>query len=213
MPASRGKAPVEGTAVGSKASITIWLDRLKAGDAEATERIWNRYFVQVVRLAKWKLRGLPRGAADEEDVAIAAFHSFYRAVAKQNLPQMDNRADLWRLLFALTTRKAIDQRRQQEAVRRGGGTQANATVPIADATLEELLSREPNPVFATLVKDEFERLLEQLPDDDLHLRQIVVLKLEGHTNEDIARRCGCSLRTVERRLWLIRQTWEQAEGS
>lgn len=198
--------------MGSKASITIWLDRLKAGDAEATERIWNRYFMQVVRLAKWKLRGLPRGAADEEDVAIAAFHSFYRAVAKQNLPQMDNRADLWRLLFALTTRKAIDQRRQQDAARRGGVAQANATVPIADATLEELLSREPDPVFATLVKDEFGRLLDQLPDDDLHLRQIVVLKLEGHTNEDIARRCGCSLRTVERRLWLIRQTWEQAGG-
>jgi RNA polymerase sigma factor (sigma-70 family) len=194
----------------SKASVTIWLDRLKAGDAEATERIWNRYFMQVVRLAKWKLRGLPRGVADEEDVAIAAFQSFYRAVAKQNLAQMDNRTDLWRLLFAMTTRKAIDQRRRQEAARRGGAHDA-ATVPTADATIEDLLSREPDPVFATLVKDEFDRLLEQLPDDDLHLREIVVLKLEGHTNEEIARRCKCSSRTVERRLWLIRQTWEQAE--
>lgn len=193
----------------SKASVTIWLDRLKAGDAEATERIWNRYFVQVLQLAKWKLRGLPRGAADEEDVAIAAFQSFYRAVARQSLPQMDNRADLWRLLFAVTTRKAIDQRRRQEAVRRGGN---GATAANPDAALEDLLSREPDPGFATLVKDEFDRLLDQLPTDDLHLREIVVLKLEGHTNEEIAQRFGCSSRTVERRLWLIRQTWEQAEG-
>jgi DNA-directed RNA polymerase specialized sigma24 family protein len=197
---------------GSKSSVTIWLDRLKAGDAEATERIWNRYFLQVVRLAKWKLRGLPRGAADEEDVAIAAFNSFYRAVAKQDLPRMANRADLWRLLFAVTTRKAIDQRRRQDAARRGGTANARErpVLPVADAMLEDLLSREPDPGFATLVKDEFNRLLAQLPDDDLQLRQIVVLKLEGHTNAEVGRCCGCSMRTVERRLWLIRQTWEQA---
>lgn len=194
----------------SKASVTIWLDRLKAGDAEATQRIWNRYFLQVVRLAKWKLRGLPCGEADEEDVAIAAFQSFYRAVARENLAQMDNRADLWRLLFALTTRKAIDQRRRQDAARRGGGANAaNPPLPVNELTLEDLLSREPDPGIATLIKDEFDRLLEQLPDDSLQLRQIVLLKLEGHTNEEIARRCHCSLRTVERRLWLIRQTWEQ----
>jgi DNA-directed RNA polymerase specialized sigma24 family protein len=199
--------------VASKASVTLWLDRLKTGDPEATERIWNRYFVQVVRLARWKLRGLAPGVSDEEDVAIAAFHSFYRAVAKQHLPRMDNRDDLWRLLFALTTRKAIDERRRQDAARRGGTANArdDRVLPAGDGVLEELLSREPDPGFATLVKDEFARLLDQLPDDDLQLRQIAMLKLEGNTNPEISARCGCSLRTVERRLWLIRQTWEQTE--
>jgi DNA-directed RNA polymerase specialized sigma24 family protein len=194
--------------VTSKASVTIWLDRLKAGDAEALDRIWSRYFLQVVRLAKWKLRGLDRGPADEEDVAVAAFQSFYRAIARQNLPQMNNRDDLWRLLFAVTTRKAIDLRRRADAGRRSVAN-ASPKAALADTVLEDLLSREPDPGFATLVKDEFSRLLEQLPDDDLQLRQIVVMKLEGHTNAEIGLRCGCSLRTVERRLWLIRQTWEQ----
>jgi RNA polymerase sigma factor (sigma-70 family) len=197
--------------VTSKASVTIWLDRLKAGDTEALERIWNRYFLQVVRLAKWKLRGLQGGVADEEDVAVAAFQSFYRAIAKQNLPRMNNRDDLWRLLFAVTTRKAIDLRRRADAARRGPAN-ASQKPALADSVLEDLLSREPDPGFATLVKDEFSRLLEQLPDDDLQLRQIVVLKLEGHTNAEIGLQCGCSLRTVERRLWLIRQTWEQTES-
>jgi RNA polymerase sigma factor (sigma-70 family) len=197
--------------VTSKASVTLWLDRLKAGDSEAAERIWKRYFSQVVHLARRKMRGVPRGASDEEDVAIAAFQSFYRAVALQRLPRMDNRADLWRLLFALTTRKAIDERRRKDAVRRGGtaSLRDDGALPPSDEMLEQLLSREPDPVFATLVKDEFERLLNQLPDSDLQLRRIAVFKLEGDTNAEIGLRCGCSQRTVERRLWLIRQIWEQ----
>ncbi len=187
-----------------EASVTLWLDRLKAGDPEATERIWERYFLQVLRVARWKLRGVPRGVGDEEDVAVAAFQSFYRAVALQRLPRMNNRDDLWRLLFTLTTRKAIDARRREGAARRGG-----AAGDGGDAVLEELLSREPDPVFAALVKDEVQWLLDQLPDDDLQLRRIALLKLEGETNAEIGLHCGCSLRTVERRLWLIRQTWEQ----
>jgi DNA-directed RNA polymerase specialized sigma24 family protein len=195
----------------SKASVTLWLDRLKEGDPEATERIWKRYFLQVLRVARWKLRGVPRGARDEEDVAVAAFQSFYRAVALQRLPRMNNRDDLWRLLFTLTTRKAIDERRREDAARRGGNTGDGGVAPATDVMLEELLSREPDPVFATLVKDEVQWLLDQLPDDELQLRRIALLKLEGETNEEIALHCGCSLRTVERRLWLIRQTWEQTE--
>jgi DNA-directed RNA polymerase specialized sigma24 family protein len=33
-------------------------------------------------------------------------------------------------------------------------------------------------------------------------------KMEGYTNAEIAQRLACSLRTVERRLELIRNTWQ-----
>lgn len=192
-------------------SVTVWLDRLKAGDIEATERIWNRYFLPVVNVARMKLRGLSRGVADEEDVAVAAFKSFYAAVARQNLPRLQNRTDLWNVLFTLTTQKAIDQRRHQGALRRGGDVEGkpNTQLPLNHEVLEELFSREVDPQFAVLVEDEVLHLLNILPNDRQQLQRIALLKLEGFTNEEISQLCDCRLRTVERRLWLIRQTWSQ----
>ena len=43
----------------------------------------------------------------------------------------------------------------------------------------------------------------------VQLRTIALLKLEGHTNDEIAARIGRSVPTVERRLRLIRQTWKE----
>jgi DNA-directed RNA polymerase specialized sigma24 family protein len=37
----------------------------------------------------------------------------------------------------------------------------------------------------------------------------VLWKLEGYTNQEIAGKLGCALRTVERTLRLIRRIWNQ----
>jgi DNA-directed RNA polymerase specialized sigma24 family protein len=54
-----------------EASVTQWLDRLKAGDPDAAQKLWERYFGRLVGLARKKLRAVPRRAADEEDVALS----------------------------------------------------------------------------------------------------------------------------------------------
>jgi DNA-directed RNA polymerase specialized sigma24 family protein len=50
-----------------------------------------------------------------------------------------------------------------------------------------------------------------LLDDDL-LRRLALLRMEGYSNEQIAERLGCGLRTIERKLALIRKTWEQEQS-
>ena len=60
------------------------------------------------------------------------------------------------------------------------------------------------------VAEECGRLLERL--DNPELRSVALRKVEGYTTEEIAAQLGCGLRTVERRLRLIRSIWEQ-EGS
>ena len=55
----------------ARGSVTGWLDRLKAGDDAAAQEIWNRYFAQLVVLARRRLQGLRRNL-DEEDVALSA---------------------------------------------------------------------------------------------------------------------------------------------
>jgi DNA-directed RNA polymerase specialized sigma24 family protein len=54
-----------------------------------------------------------------------------------------------------------------------------------------------------------QRLLERLADPTL--KALALAKTEGCTNEEIANRLGCSTRTIERRLRLIRKRWEQEE--
>ncbi len=74
-------------------SLTRWLESLKAGDADATQKHWERYFQALVRLARDRLRAAPRAVADEEDAALSAFDSFVRGAAHGRYPRLEDRDD------------------------------------------------------------------------------------------------------------------------
>src|SRR5262249_25246064 len=59
----------------SPGSVTVWIAELREGDSRAAQRLWEGYFRRLVELARHKLLGRPRAAADEEDVALSAFDS------------------------------------------------------------------------------------------------------------------------------------------
>jgi DNA-directed RNA polymerase specialized sigma24 family protein len=195
-------------------SVTQWIDRLKAGDPEAAQRLWERYFRRLVGLARKKLRAAPCRAADEEDVALSAFDSFCRGAGQDRFPQLHDRLDLWQLLVLLTARKASDLVQHERRQKRGGGAVLDeAALPdpagssAREAPLEQIEGPEPTPAFAAQVAEECRQLLERL--DSPELRSVALLKVEGYGNEEIAARLGCGVRTVERRLRLIRSIWEQ----
>lgn len=195
-------------------SVTHWIDRLKAGDPDAAQKIWERYFRRLVGLARKKLRAAPRRAADEEDVALSAFDSFCRGAGQDRFPQLNDRLDLWQLLVLLTARKASDLAQHERRQKRGGGAvldEAALPRPVDSsaqgAALEQFAAPEPTPAFAAQVAEECRRLLERL--DSPELRSVALFKVEGYGNAEIAAQLGCGLRTVERRLRLIRGIWEQ----
>ena len=193
----------------AQGSVTHWLDQLKAGDPAAAQPLWQRYFRRLVGLARRKLGGAARRAADEEDVALSAFDSFCRAAEAGRFPQLADRNDLWHLLVVITARKARHLLRDEQRQKRGG-TAPSADTPTPDAgpaDIRQLLGREPSPAFAAEVADQCRRLLDQLGTDDL--RSVALQKMEGYTAEEIAARLGCSRRTVARKLWLIRGLWEK----
>lgn len=192
-------------------SVTHWLHRLGDGDAAAVQPLWERYFDRLVRLARQKLRGAPRRVADEEDVALSAFDSFCRGAAGGRFPQLRDRHNLWAVLVLITARKAVNLAQHESCMKRGGGRLLVDVTPTdssaIESPLDQIVGREPTPVFAALVAEEYRHLLEQLVDDDL--RQIAEWKLEGYTNSEIAAKIDRSEPTVERRLNRIRKLWEQ----
>ena len=197
-----------------RGSVTHWLGQLKAGDHAAAQELWQRYFRRLVSLANKILPRQLRRATDEEDVALSAFASFCRCAQLDRFPQLLDRDDLWQVLVVLTARKAHHQASRAKAQKRGGGRLADTPPPDApgaeaDAALDQILSREPTPEFAAQVAEEYQRLLDSLEDDQL--RQVAVWKLEGYTNEEIAARLGLTVRSVGRKLHIIRQKLRMLE--
>jgi len=190
-------------------SVTHWIGDLKSGGQEAAARLWARYFDGLVHIARDRLREAPRGEADEEDVAISAFHSLCQGAARGRFPELQDRNNLWKLLVTITAQKALDHRRREGRLKRGGGRirVATGSSPWASTVeaLAQVAGREPSPEFAAQMAEQYSRLLDRLEDETL--RQVASWKMEGYTNEEIARGLGCGLRTVERKLGVIRATW------
>jgi DNA-directed RNA polymerase specialized sigma24 family protein len=196
----------------STGSVTHWIHQLQAGDQAAVQNLWEGYFRRLVGLARKKLQGVPRRAADEEDVALSAFQSFCLHAEEGQFPRLLDRHDLWQLLMVITSRKAVDLIQHERRQKRGGGkVQLASALPCGDskegAAFANLIGREPDPEFAAQVAEEWQRLLDRLGDTDL--RRVAVAKMEGHTNDEIAGQIGRSKATVERKLMLIRSIWER----
>lgn len=196
----------------SRGSVTLWIADLRDGeDSLAQQELWDRYFRRIVALARTKLGSLPKGPADEEDVAISAMQSLFHGFAADRFPHLQDRNNLWALLAKITARKAINERQKQTAQKRGGGrpqlvvgpTGSDEPTRFCDPTDDEL-----GPEFVVAMEEEMRRLLTQLPDDTL--RQIAGRKLEGWTSSEIAQELGVVERTVERKLSLIRACWSPA---
>jgi DNA-directed RNA polymerase specialized sigma24 family protein len=196
------------------ASVSGWLDGLKAGDEADIQRLWDRYFQQLVRLAGKRLPGHARREFDEEDIALSAFHSFCERVGQGQFPRLADRNDLWRLLVTITARKVVSTVRHQTRQKRGGGKVMGESAfldeggdEFAGEGLAGFLSREPTPEFAARFAEDYERLIAKLSNPTL--KEIAVRTLDGHTAEEIANQLETSPRTVYRKLQLIRALWDE----
>ena len=197
----------------SDGSVTNLIQRLKAGDAAAAQPLFERYFGPMVRLARSRLMGRLGRVRDEEDVALSAFASFCRGADQGKFPKLTGRDNLWPLLAVITSRKAIDELQRAHRDKVGGGKVRGESV-FADGKstaegrgIEQVIDKEPTPQVASLMADEFERLLDLLPDETY--RSVALLKMDGYSNEEIADKVKRHVRTVERKLNDIRSFWQE----
>jgi DNA-directed RNA polymerase specialized sigma24 family protein len=190
-----------------------WMDGLAQGRDSAAQVLWEEYFDKLVRLARRKLEGMPRRAADEEDVALSALKSFVRGVEGGRFPNLGAPDDLWRLLVTITARKAIAERKRHLAKKRGGGLIRGESVFQGAAESEpqdgicQVLGQAPTAEFQAMMTEQCEQLLSQL--EDPRLRVVALCKLEGYSNQEIARAFNSTTRTIERWLGTIRAAWHR----
>lgn len=194
-------------------SVSYWIKHLKQGDAAAAERLWDVYFQRLTVLARSRIGRFPRRVTDEEDVALSVFDSLCRGAARGCYPKLTDRVNLWSLLVVITSRKVCDYITAERTQKRGGGRVVAASDLASGserqaAALDAVLSQEPTPEMAAMFAEECERLLGLLEPD---LQRIALGKMDGQSNEELATLLNCGLRTIERRLELIRRIWKAAE--
>ncbi|QDT05664.1 RNA polymerase sigma factor [Rubripirellula lacrimiformis] len=190
------------------ANISHWIDLVKTGDSIAANRIWQHYFDRLVRTVRARLYGQNRAVSDEEDIVLSVFDSFYHAAENGRFPDLSDRDDLWRLLLRMSARKVVDKRRRDQRQRRGGDVNVHSLDQTGDAAnIIEAIGDEPSPEMALMMQESIEQFFSHLGVGQLG--ELAGAKLEGYSNAELAERFGCSERTIERRLHLIREKCQQ----
>jgi DNA-directed RNA polymerase specialized sigma24 family protein len=206
----------EAAAVSDQSLVTYWIREAKAGEEAAAAALWQKYHAQLIGLARRRLAAVSRRVADEEDVVVDAFDSFWRGVQAGRFPKLEGRDDLWQILIMLTARKAANQRARLTRQKRGAGVVRGDSIwmPQDEAECQafaEVAGSEPTPQFAAEVAEACGLLLDRLADETL--RKVAVARMEGQSNEQIAQSLGVKVRTIERKLHLIRRIWAECEGT
>jgi RNA polymerase sigma factor (sigma-70 family) len=184
-----------------RGSVTTWLDGLKADHDQAAQELWNRYFAQLVTVARRHLHGVGR-VADEEDVALSALKSAMLGVQNNRFPELNDRTGLWPLLVTITARKALNEHKRRRTQKR------NPSVELPLTDVQTIAGRELSPDFALQLSDAIQSLIGSLGDDTLQV--IAQRKLEGYSNSEIAQELDVSTRTIDRKLARVRQEWDEA---
>lgn len=187
-------------------SITAWIEQVKNGEPSGAREIWNRFSRKLIQVADTKLRLSRSRAVDGEDIAIIAFSNFLQNA--DGFQRLVNRDDLWKILFMLTNRRAVDQLRRDFAKRNGGGDVVGESA-FFDLEIQQGLNGLPGndraPDIDLIFAEEFDCRLNMLADK--RLQEIALYRLSGMTYVEIAEQLQISRRSVERKCFLIRELW------
>ena len=179
--------------------VTNLISLMNAGDDEAFDRIWERFYPALVAYVRRRMTALDRRHFDDEDYALSAMNSFWQGFQKGRFERLNSQDDLWRLMVTIASRKITARRRHNMAHKRGKGAIRGSSA-LASAGLDKPLAN-----MEVEMQEDFNRLLTLLPDESL--RKVALLRLEGFTNSEIAKQIDCAVRTVTRKLDLIRRLW------
>lgn len=179
-----------------------FLERLRNGTESAAYDLDARYREKLCQLVARELGIRFRRREDPEDVVQSALRSFFRRNTKGEF-SFDHTGALWRLLATITRHKLLKHVEREMAKKR--------IPPDKEVHLDpfDVHGREPTPLEAAIFVDLMEQVMAGLKPPEVDVLQ---RRLEGHTQEEIARELGCTRAAVRFRLDRIRKRLEALLG-
>lgn len=178
---------------------------LREGDQQACNDFWTKFGPLLESVAKKQLSERLRRRVGPDDVVQSACRTFFRRISagQFDLPDADS---LWRLMCAITLTKARRAARDHSRQKRGMKSEQYLDASPTDSVGKqvELPGRSETPLDAVVFSDQMSVLLGSLSPEEC---QVLDLKLQSHTNDEIAAHMKCSERTVRRLTNQIRSRW------
>jgi RNA polymerase sigma-70 factor (ECF subfamily) len=180
--------------------LNLWRD----GNQEAARILFERYSGRLVALARARIGHRLGRRVDPEDVVQSVFRTFFRRAQTGELHVYDP-DHLCALLARITIHKALDQVSFHKAAKRNFNLDADSGSPEHEM-IAQVLDREPTPEAVNLFLDQLQHLFGQLQPEE---RQVLEMRMQGYTVEEIARRLNTYDRKIYRILERIRALAEQ----
>jgi RNA polymerase sigma-70 factor (ECF subfamily) len=179
------------------------LERWKAGDEQAADELYRRYVHRLGSVVADHVAARFQQRVDPEDVMQSAYRTFFRRAEAGDF-QFDDDADLWKLLVTIALNKVRRTVRRLSAGTRD--VRKESSTPVEGM---ESIAHGPKPEEIFTVVDLVNHLCDSLGD---RYGQILKLRLEGCSQEEIASQLGVTDRTVRRRLDEIRVKFSGARA-
>lgn len=187
-----------------------WLRRVLAREADSERELLEHFSQGLMELARRQLPVRVQRRVDPEDVVQSVYRSFFRRLEGGEF-RFEESHDVWRLLAAMTFRKARwaarFHQRQRRDVKREARLTESALSGVSQATLAEGVEPQPEDVVAMF--ELTEQILSKLKS---YQQDVFTLRLEGYTIEEIAQKVERSESTVFRVLARVQDIADELLG-
>lgn len=175
------------------------MERVRAGCPEAARALYERYAKAVRRVVRCRLSRLTRRHFDSQDVSQSVWASFFEEKTDQYA--FGTPEDLIAFLGRVAYNKVVDKTRYALGGRRDVRREQSLDAPQGAEDRDPLNDALPAPAHTPskyiLADERWQKLTRNLPPG--HVR-ILEMRLEGHSQAEIARRLGCDRKLVQRLL-------------
>jgi RNA polymerase sigma-70 factor (ECF subfamily) len=179
------------------------VDLCRKGDNQAARQLFDRYVERLHALARRRISQRLASRVDAEDIVQSVFRTFFGRL-KEGQFKIDDQDDLCRLLVRITVHKTLRQIAHHKAGKRDPSAEMGQSKE--DEGLIEVLDREPTPEATAMFLDQLEHFLNRLRPQE---REILEMRLQGFSNEEIAQKLSIYDRKIRRALEHIRILAEQ----
>lgn len=167
--------------------------QFREGNDQAATQLYGRYADRLRGLAFTKMSADIRKVFEPDDIVQSAFRSLFRGVSAGSFDAPEG-SSLWGLLTVIALNKVRRKSTRAKSVDAGPLTAVDDQDPVAQ--LED----------GSLIAEQFEALIrESIEGLKAGEQEIVLLRIQGFTVEEISDQLNRSVRTIERSLQKIRE--------
>jgi RNA polymerase sigma-70 factor, ECF subfamily len=179
----------------------------RSGNEDAARQLFEKYMERLVALARRRISQRLASRVDAEDIVQSVFRTFFGRLRAGQF-EIEDQDDLCKLLMRITVHKTLRQVAFHKAAKRNPALEKGQQ-DASDDRILEVLDSEPTPEATVAFVDQLEHFLARLRPEE---RQVLEMRLQGHSNEEIAAKLKIKHdRTIRRIVERIRGMAEQEE--